>query len=185
MLMLVELPRVSLFLVRTWLKNYAGRYAFQLDSWGHKGILTPSEVVAAMAMVTARTEDDWEIRGFSSVFRNLGITARDHFNDIIRKTSSMTFGSTDCAVPMLWALKNNYKTDVFCIYTDHETWYGEIHPVQALQHYRDKTGINAKLVVVGIEATDFTIADPNDPGTLDVVGFDSAAPNIISEFVRL
>ena len=28
----------------------------------------------------------------------------------------------------------------------------------------------------------FTIADPNDAGMLDVVGFDTAAPSIISDF---
>lgn len=28
----------------------------------------------------------------------------------------------------------------------------------------------------------FTIADPNDPGMLDIVGFDSAAPEVISNF---
>ena len=32
--------------------------------------------------------------------------------------------------------------------------------------------------------TDFTIADPNDPGTLDIAGFDSAVPNLISDFSR-
>ena len=44
--------------------------------------------------------------------------------------------------------------------------------------------IDAKLVVVGMTATQFSIADPADPGMLDVVGFDAAAPEIISQFVR-
>jgi len=30
----------------------------------------------------------------------------------------------------------------------------------------------------------FTIADPNDAGMMDVVGFDSAAPQVISNFAR-
>jgi 60 kDa SS-A/Ro ribonucleoprotein len=29
----------------------------------------------------------------------------------------------------------------------------------------------------------FTIADPNDTGMMDVVGFDTATPALISEFV--
>jgi 60 kDa SS-A/Ro ribonucleoprotein len=29
-----------------------------------------------------------------------------------------------------------------------------------------------------------TLADPNDAGMLDVVGFDSGAPNLIAEFIR-
>jgi len=44
-------------------------------------------------------------------------------------------------------------------------------------------GIDAKLVVVGMTATNVTIADPNDKGMLDVVGFDTSAPNVMSEFV--
>ena len=31
-------------------------------------------------------------------------------------------------------------------------------------------------------ATDFTIADPTDPGMLDVVGFDSALPTLLTDF---
>jgi len=30
----------------------------------------------------------------------------------------------------------------------------------------------------------FTIADPRDPKLLDVVGFDSATPQLISDFAR-
>lgn len=33
-----------------------------------------------------------------------------------------------------------------------------------------------------IIAVEFTIADPNDGGMLDVVGFDASAPQLIGEF---
>jgi 60 kDa SS-A/Ro ribonucleoprotein len=33
-------------------------------------------------------------------------------------------------------------------------------------------------------ATQFTIADPTDPGMLDVVGFDAAVPSLITGFAR-
>jgi 60 kDa SS-A/Ro ribonucleoprotein len=33
-------------------------------------------------------------------------------------------------------------------------------------------------------ATGFSIADPRDAGMLDVVGFDTAAPNLIADFCR-
>ncbi|MFL6237269.1 MAG: hypothetical protein ACJ76N_29355 [Thermoanaerobaculia bacterium] len=35
---------------------------------------------------------------------------------------------------------------------------------------------------VAFTATSYSIADPNDPGMLDVVGFDSAAPPVMSQF---
>jgi 60 kDa SS-A/Ro ribonucleoprotein len=84
---------------------------------------------------------------------------------------------------MLWALDNGVKADAFIIYTDSETWYGNIHPVQALREYRQKTGIRAKLIVVGMVSNQFTIADPNDAGMLDVVGFDTAVPQVMNDFI--
>jgi 60 kDa SS-A/Ro ribonucleoprotein len=56
--------------------------------------------------------------------------------------------------------------------------------VQALQQYREKTGIPAQMVVVGMTSNGFSIASPQDAGCLDIVGFDSAAPQVISDFAR-
>jgi 60 kDa SS-A/Ro ribonucleoprotein len=39
-------------------------------------------------------------------------------------------------------------------------------------------------VVVGMVSNGFSIADPADPGMLDVVGFDTATPQLISDFAR-
>ena len=61
---------------------------------------------------------------------------------------------------------------------------GSVHPAKALQRYRQEMGIPAKLVVVGMTATEFSIADPNDAGMLDVVGFDTATPNVMNDFLR-
>jgi 60 kDa SS-A/Ro ribonucleoprotein len=94
----------------------------------------------------------------------------------------MKFGATDCALPMLYALHRKLPIDVFEILTDSETWCGQIHPMQALKQYRQEMGINAKLVVVGMTATQFTIADPADPLCLDVVGFSTETPRLISDF---
>ena len=41
-----------------------------------------------------------------------------------------------------------------------------------------------KAVVVGVTSNGFTLADPNDPGMLDVVGFDTSVPAVIADFVR-
>jgi 60 kDa SS-A/Ro ribonucleoprotein len=45
-------------------------------------------------------------------------------------------------------------------------------------------GIASRLVVVGMVANKFTIADPNDVGMMDVVGFDASAPALIADFGR-
>ena len=85
---------------------------------------------------------------------------------------------------MRWALERGITADAFVVYTDSETWAGPVHPVQALRAYRQATGIAAKLVVVGLVSNGFTIADPTDSGMLDVVGFDTAAPALIADFIR-
>lgn len=74
--------------------------------------------------------------------------------------------------------------DTFVVYTDNETWAGGVYPTVALDQYRQKTGIGARLIVVGMTATEFTIADPTRADMLDVVGFDAAAPWVMTAFAR-
>lgn len=102
---------------------------------------------------------------------------------VIGALRRLVMGSTDCAQPMLWALQNKVKVDTFVVYTDSETWHGDIHPHQALEKYRQQMG-DAKLVVVGMCANQFSIANPKDQGMLDVVGFDTATPQAIAEFSK-
>src|SRR5262249_44021225 len=114
----------------------------------------------------------------------LDISPRQRLDDVLKAVNNLPFGGTDCALPMIWALRNKVEIDTFVIYTDNETWAGDVHPFQALAQYRQRMGRAAKLVVVGMTATDFTIADPSDPGMLDVVGFDTAAPQVMADFAR-
>ena len=68
------------------------------------------------------------------------------------------------------------------VFTDNETAHGQQHPHEALAEYRHWSGIDAKLVVAAMSATDFTIADPSDAGMLDIVGLDSSGPTLIRNF---
>jgi len=146
--------------------------------------LTPSAATAALAVVAARTEPWTAIMGFADSFRDLGITAKDRIDEATRKVSGLTFGGTDASLPMTWALANKVNVDTFVVLTDSETWAGKIQPVQALVKYRQATGIDAKLIVVGMTSTGFTIADPTDAGMLDVVGFDGATPALMAKFAK-
>ena len=146
--------------------------------------LSPSAATAALAVVAARTEPWTAIMGFADSFRDLGITAKDRVDVATRKVSGLTFGSTDASLPMTWALQNKIQVDTFVVMTDNETWAGNIQPVQALEKYRQASGIGAKLIVVGMTSTGFTIADPNDAGMLDVVGFDGATPALMAKFAK-
>jgi 60 kDa SS-A/Ro ribonucleoprotein len=145
--------------------------------------LAPREASAALAMITLNTEQMVIIRGFQTHMSPLNIDARMSLAQVTAAISNLPFGGTDCSLPMLDALKNNLAVDAFVIYTDSETWAGATHPVQALREYRQKTGIPARLVVVGMTSNGFTIADPEDAGMLDVVGFSTNTPTAIADFV--
>ena len=150
--------------------------------------LSCREASAAMALVTAATEPNHMFTAFTSWrgtgMSQLSISPRQRLDDVVKKTSRLRFGGTDCALPMVEALKHGWEIDMFVIYTDSETWAGNIHPVQALRKYRGKMGIPAKLVVVGMASNGFSIADPDDAGMLDVVGFDTATPGLIASFAK-
>ncbi|MER3428878.1 MAG: TROVE domain-containing protein [Pyrinomonas sp.] len=144
--------------------------------------LTPRVASAACALVTAATEPQWRIMAFSHKLVPVHISP-DMRLETVLQLSDLPMGATDCALPMLWAIKKGVRADAFIIYTDSETWYGDVHPAEALQRYRDKFGIPAKLIVVGMVSNGFSIADPNDPGMFDVVGFDTATPALISDMI--
>jgi 60 kDa SS-A/Ro ribonucleoprotein len=146
--------------------------------------LTPREASAAMALVTAATEREYHTMGFSSRLVQLNITPRMRLDDVLKRISNLPFERTDCALPMIWARENEVDVSAFITYTDSETWAGKIHPSQALRQYRHEFIGDAKAVVVGMTSNGFTIADPNDRGMLDVVGFDTTAPAVIADFVR-
>ena len=146
--------------------------------------LTPRAASAAMALVTAATEPDYHFVGFSTKLTPLSISPRQRLDDAVREIERLPMGGTDCAQPMIWARDNKIDVDTFCVYTDNETWAGSVHPAQALVQYRQARGIPAKLVVVGMTSTGFSIADPNDAGMVDVVGFDTSTPPVIADFAR-
>jgi 60 kDa SS-A/Ro ribonucleoprotein len=160
--------------------------------------LTPRLASAAMSLVTAATEPGHAFVAFTAAasgyggrwgggdpgITTLSISPRQRLDDVVNEVGKLPMGGTDCAMPMVWAQKHRVDVDTFVIYTDNETWAGSVHPAQALRAYRDARGIPAKLVVVGMTSTGFSIADPADAGMLDVVGFDTSTPPVIADFAR-
>lgn len=158
-------------------------------------LLSACMASTAMAMVTTRVEKHKSfIRGFAgsggyydsgtTYLRDLGITKNDSLEVAMKKTRNQNFGRTDCALPMIDAAKEKIPVDTFVVYTDNETYQGNKHASVALKEYRQKMGIDAKLIVCATSSTGFTIADPNDKNSLDICGFDAATPQIISEFAK-
>ena len=160
------------------------------------GPVSAREASAAMALVTMGVEPFCFVGGFTSNshthslkewkdgFTPLAIAPDQGLDHVIRMIGGLPFGGTDASLPIAYALEHGIEVDAFVIYTDNETWAGPEHVTEALQRYRDKMGIAARLVCVGMTATEFSVVDPRDPLQMNVVGFDAEAPAVIADFVR-
>jgi 60 kDa SS-A/Ro ribonucleoprotein len=114
------------------------------------------------------------------------LSPRQRLDDVLTYTRELSvyMGGTDCALPMIYADSASREIDVFEVFTDSETWAGSVHPAEALRSYRRNHESDAKLIVHGMVSNGFTIADPEDAGMMDVVGFDAAVPSLTDAFVR-
>ena len=168
------------------------RYCLAVDvsgsmTWPVTGLelINAREAAAALSMVTVRSEENCEVVGFSMKLTPIPLNRSMTLPDVINTIDRIPMGGTDCAAPMLWAMEKKKKFDVFIVYTDSETHPFRVTPAQALKDYRRKLGIpNAKLIVCAFASNGFTIADPNDPGMLDMAGFDSNGPAVMGTFVQ-
>lgn len=168
------------------------RFCFGLDVSGSmrgtnvSGIpfLTCCEACGAMALVSAAREPSNLFVAFDSRAYHLSISSRQRLDDVVHVLRCTGGGGTNCSLPITVALKRRFPVDVFVVLTDSETWHGESHPAQALQEYRRVMAIPARLVVVAMASTQTTISDPKDAGQIDIVGFDVATPQLISDFAR-
>ena len=81
------------------------------------------------------------------------------------------------------ALRDGVKADAIVCITDNENWSGS-HLFQLLQKYRKETDIPTRFVAVAMQTNRFSVADPTDAGSMDVVGFSTDAPLVIGNFIR-
>ena len=147
--------------------------------------LTPFEGAAVLAMQIARTAPRHVLKAFSDTLVDLPVTARTPLAEVTSIMRGIVFGATDCALPMLHALDNEIPVDTFVVITDNQTWRGQ-NPSRSKRWPSTgvRMGIPAKLIVVAMTASRFSIADPDDAGMLDVVGFDAATPSVIARFAE-
>lgn len=154
--------------------------------------ITARAAAAAISLVTVATEPASEVAAFTAEWGHspgltwLPLSPRQRMDDVLHHTDNLRLlaGRTDCSLPMRAASQARREYDTFLVFTDNETWAGPVHPFQALQEYRHRMGIPARLVVMSMTPTRFSIANPDDPGMLDVCGLDSAGPQLVADFSR-
>jgi 60 kDa SS-A/Ro ribonucleoprotein len=162
--------------------------------------LSAREASACMALVTAVVEPNHEFVAYSDKLVPVAISPRQRLDDVVKTLKAIPMGGTFCALPVIDALKSKTAVDAFVSYTDSETWDASGRSVvrpwgwtdqapakpmaECLAGYRERTGIAARSVVVATSATEVSLADPHDALSLDVAGFDTAAPQLIADFMN-
>lgn len=159
--------------------SYYGGYVGLAGVYG----LSPRIASAVLAMVTVRVERNFDIVGFSHKLVPVEISKHDSLRTVMQTIERIPMGGTYCELPITDANATKKEFDAFVVYTDSET--GGRNPSAALREYRRARGVHdAKLIVNAMTSNKFSIADPRDRNMLDVVGFDSSAPQVISSFIR-
>jgi 60 kDa SS-A/Ro ribonucleoprotein len=138
----------------------------------------------AMALVLANSESNYHIIGVDTSVHGLPISPKQRLDDAVQILKQYGGGGTNLALPMEYALKNKLEVDAFVILSDSETWQGHQQPVQALEAYRRQINAEARIVNVQMTATHVTNNAPDDKRALEVCGFDTAVPEIMSAFLR-
>ena len=163
-----------------------------------KTALSCREASVAMALITiaseARIGNEVEVVGYTSglsrdwtcstAITPLAISARQRLDDVVRFVDTLHFGATDCALPFVWAKDQGKDFDAVISYTDSETYAGAIQPTEALTAYRKARNINTRAIVVGMTATEYSVLDEKDAGSMNVVGFDAGVPAVMADFIR-
>jgi 60 kDa SS-A/Ro ribonucleoprotein len=148
------------------------------------GGMTAAQVAAAQAVLFAAIEENTDIVGFTTqVYDTPVITAKSRLDDVLARWPGRGEG-TDCAAPIAWAERKGKDYDAIVLITDAQSWAGTRHVSEQLAQYRKNVGHPVKYVEVMCYATNNTLADPQDPDTLLVAGFDASIGQLITTFLR-
>ncbi len=161
--------------------DVSGSMSWQIESAG----MSSCEVAACLAMASIRSEPNCHVFGFADRFVELGISPADSLTIAKQKAQRNNFGSTDTSLANSYAMVNKLDVDAFVIITDNEVNTGR-HNTKTLKDYRKAMNKpKCKQIVLATTVNNFTIADPSDPYQIDIPGFSSDVPAVISSFASI
>jgi 60 kDa SS-A/Ro ribonucleoprotein len=119
--------------------------------------LSPNIAAACFALVLLHAAEDTLVMGFGSHLQELPLHARMRLDEAAAKAQMWNFGGTNPSLLFSHAANNKLPVEAFYVLTDNEVNSGN-HPANALRAYRKQSNINAKMVVAGFTASEFSIA---------------------------
>lgn len=139
---------------------------------------------ACLALATwyKRTEVECHVILFDHSPELLNVSNKVTWSEMMRMSNPS--GSTDTSAPLRWITANKIDPELIVTMTDNETWAGKTHYVEELGRIRQRVSHPVANVIAAVTATSSTVADPNDPHHLEVVGFDPTVPEAIAAHVK-
>jgi 60 kDa SS-A/Ro ribonucleoprotein len=147
--------------------------------------LNAAQVSALMAYSTLRAEGDKRVdtTAFDTSEKPFNLRSKMSLQDIMDLASRSIHGGTDCSVPIRKAIASRKRYDAIVIYSDGEAWVGgQVH--ELMNEYRKKVNPDAKLICVNSSSNRHQLTDPNDILSLEVVGFSTSTPAVITAFLN-
>lgn len=146
--------------------------------------LNAASAMAAMALVTMNVEKNVVVRGYANHIIDIPIYPSMRLDEVLRVVEShrRQYGGTDPNLLFQTAAYYSEDYDAFVTYTDNQTG-NRTAAWTALEQYRAKRVKNARHAVVASSANSFSMANPDDPKQLDVVGWDLSTPQVLSGFI--
>ncbi len=140
------------------------------------------EIGAVLAMSLARTFPYHRVWGFNTSCSDLCINPEMGLQEVMNRFRAG--GGTDISSPIFRAIRDRVPADALVIVTDNETWANREPVHQVMARYREIVGRPTALIVIATSVTKYSVADPNDPLSLNIAGFDANIPGLIRTFIE-
>jgi 60 kDa SS-A/Ro ribonucleoprotein len=147
------------------------------------GGMTVIELASLVAYPMLKANPDSVIVAFSSDGEYRRVPKVHSWKELAKKAD--IGGGTDLSLPVQYAFDKNITADLFVIFTDNETWAGDVHPSQLFSEYRRRVNPNAKLISASMTAIDTSIADTKSGNQFNIIGFDPNYLHIIKEIADI
>lgn len=149
--------------------------------------VSPAQAAVLMTLSLVKAERDVTVMAFGAEgsMQPVELDKNISIQETQNKLKEIPNGPVDLSQPLLWAKKMKKPVDVFIVLTDSQVKQGRVNAVKTLQQYRSALSLpNTKMVTCGLGISKFAVACPNDPGMLDVAGFDAEVPRVVEAFSR-
>ncbi|GLG97094.1 60 kDa SS-A/Ro ribonucleoprotein [Gryllus bimaculatus] len=146
----------------------------------------PLHAAALIALSLVKTERNVTVLAFGlGVPTDVPLSKTMTLVQAQEKLREVPTTSVDFGLPFSWATENKKEIDVFICITDSQVRAGRLKAAEELKKYRESLNMpNSKFVVCGLTCPKFSIASEDDPGMLDIAGFDEQVPRVIEAFSR-